>query len=159
GIATVKAKTVSFTGNYTGGGGSTVSGSINVGVAPAADPLASLPAPDPSTMNLYSGVNMSRGGKTLQPGVYVGGISMSGGSRTLWPGIYYMQGGGITMTGASSITGSGVMIYNDGGGAIKLAGSGAVTLSPPSSGTYAGLCLYQNRTSTTGVTLTGLAQF
>jgi hypothetical protein len=51
------------------------------------------------------------------------------------------------------------MIYNDGGGAIKLSGSGGVTLSPPSSGTYAGLCLYQNRTSTTGVTLTGLSQY
>src|SRR5262249_5419399 len=45
------------------------------------------------------------------------------------------------------------------GGAIRLAGSGAVTLSPPSSGTYAGLCLYQNRTSTSGVTLTGLSQY
>jgi hypothetical protein len=124
---------------------------------PVPDPLAYLPSPDPSTMPVQSGGNVS-GNKTvtLTPGLYPGGIRIQGNARvTLMPGIYYMQGGGISTSGNGSLTGSGVMIYNDGGGAIDLSGNGAVNLSPPTSGTYTGITIFQARTSSTAMSISG----
>jgi hypothetical protein len=72
------------------------------------------------------------------------------------PGIYYMQGGGLALSGPSSITGTGVMIYNDnGGGSIKLSSSGTINLTPLTSGPYAGIVIYQNRNSTQEIDLSG----
>jgi hypothetical protein len=94
--------------------------------------------------------------KTLNPGVYDGGITLSGSSSvTLNPGVYYINGGGITMSGPSSITGNGVFIYNTGGGGISLSGTGAISLNPMSSGTYAGITLFQDRSDSAGATMSG----
>jgi hypothetical protein len=94
----------------------------------------------------YSGANNI----VLQPGVYIGGISITGkGSITLSPGIYYMQGGGFSSTGQGALTGNQVMIYNNpqsNSDVINLAGQGATSLSPPTSGPYQGVLLFQHRT-------------
>src|ERR1700730_4257677 len=102
------------------------------------DPLAALPAPaQPSpqfTAGSYSG--------TLQPGTYVDGITVSGSnSATLQPGTYYLTGGGLTVSGNATITGTGVLLYITGltGGnpmAVNISGNAVVTLTPPTSGTY-----------------------
>jgi hypothetical protein len=93
--------------------------------------------------------------RTLNPGVYNGGISMSGSSSlTLNPGVYYINGG-IGMSGPSSISGTGVFIYNTGTGAVNLSGTGNISLSPMSSGTYAGLTMFQDRSKTTSATMSG----
>ena len=94
--------------------------------------------------------------RTLSPGVYNGGITLSGSSSvTLNPGVYYINGGGINTSGSSSISGNGVFIYNTGGGAINLSGTGSISLSPMTSGTYAGITVFQDRSSTTGATMSG----
>jgi hypothetical protein len=96
---------------------------------------------------------------TLQPGVYVGGISITGNyAVTLSPGIYYMEGGGFSATGNVSVTGSGVMIYNapnSSSDTINLTGNTVLNLSPMTSGTYAGITIFQARASTAAVSLTG----
>jgi hypothetical protein len=76
---------------------------------------------------------------------------------TLNPGIYYIDGGGITTNGTASITGTGVMIYNGGStvGSINMTGTSSISLTPPSSGTYAGISIFQDRTSTASLSLTG----
>ncbi len=74
---------------------------------------------------------------------------------TLSPGAYYINGGGINLSGPTSISGSGVFIYNTGGGAINLSGTGTIALSPMTSGTYAGLTVFQDRSSTVGANLSG----
>ena len=85
---------------------------------------------------------------TLRPGVYEGGISVSGkGNVFMEPGIYYMRGG-FSFSGQGSVTGHGVMIYNDpqsNSDAIDLSGQGAITLSPPADGPYQGISLFQRR--------------
>ena len=68
-----------------------------------------------------------------------------------------MQGGGFSVSGSSSVSGTGVMIYNDaGGGAITISGSGSITLSPMTSGPYAGITLFQARTATASVAVSGI---
>jgi len=131
----------------------------NTGQTSTPDPLSSVPAPSSSGMTVQSSSTIALSGsssRTLSPGVYNGGITMSGSSSvTLNPGVYYINGGGINMSGPSSITGNGVFIYNTGGGAINLSGSGNITLNPMSSGTYAGITVFQDRSSAVGATMSG----
>ena len=99
---------------------------------------------------------LGRDNRTLNPGVYTGGITLSGSSSvTLNPGIYYINGGGISMSGPSSISGNGVLIYNTGGGSINLSGTGNISLNPMTSGTYAGITIFQDRSNTASATMSG----
>ncbi|HZU36173.1 MAG TPA: pilus assembly protein TadG-related protein [Gemmataceae bacterium] len=159
GNANVSAPTVDIVGSpgISSTGHGSVTGSVNAGSSSMSDPLSSLPAPSLSSLTVQSSSQLTiRGTQTLNPGVYVGGISASSQANvTLNAGIYYMEGGGLSLGGQASVTGNGVMIYNDGGGAISLSGGGSLTLTPPTSGTYAGITIYQNRTSTTAISITG----
>jgi Flp pilus assembly protein TadG len=123
------------------------------------DPLASISAPSSSGMTVQSNsaINLLTSmTKTISPGVYNGGFNLSGSSvLTMDPGIYYINGGGISLTGSSGITGNGVFIYNTGGGAINLSGSGTIALSPMTSGTYQGITVFQDRSSSVGATMSG----
>jgi Flp pilus assembly protein TadG len=131
---------------------------------PIADPLRSLPAPNAVSLGLTNqGTNIIvNTGATvdLYPGVYTGGITVSGGSTAVLhansdgtPGIYFLQGGGLTVSGPSSVSmavgeTAGVMIYNAWGSTadtINIAGSGTLTLTPPSSGVYQGISIFQKR--------------
>ena len=129
------------------------------GQASTADPLASIPAPSSTGMTVQSNsatVFSDSAAHTLSPGVYNGGIFLSGSSTvTLNPGIYYINGGGINLSGSSGISGNGVFIYNTGGGAINLSGTGNISLNPMTSGTYQGITMFQDRSSTTGATMSG----
>jgi hypothetical protein len=157
------AQSFDITGNYSSGG--LMIGPINTGVAPTADPLANLPAPNPAAYAVQSFSKLNIGTPfpptILRPGVYRGGINLSGGgSAIMMPGIYIIDGGGITISGPSILAGADVMIYNTGSpptsaGSINLSGSGSVILTPPLSGTYQGISLFQDRSATTGITLSG----
>jgi hypothetical protein len=131
----------------------------NTGQTATPDPLASIPAPSSSGMTVQRSSQLSlslTNSMTINPGVYNGGISLTGSaSLTLNPGVYYINGGGINMTGSSSITGNGVFIYNTGTGAINLSGTGTISLNPMSSGTYAGITVFQASSNTTAATLSG----
>ncbi|MGO8746484.1 MAG: pilus assembly protein TadG-related protein [Thermoguttaceae bacterium] len=157
------------TGNASETGNISVSGTMNTGAVATPDPLAYLPAPDASSLSIQSSKQLQITGNTtttLQPGVYVGGISVTGnGSLTLEPGIYYLEGGGLSMTGNVSLTGSGVTIYNGPSnpadpvastvGSISLTGNAAVNLSPPTTGMYQGLTIFQEQAATAPLTITG----
>jgi len=147
---------------YTMTGGGTLSGPIQTGQIPTPDPLRFLPAPDPNSLpvqNVPPPV-MVGGTKTyyLQPGRYVGGLSFSQGNLIMAPGIYYMDAGGFSLGGQAGCTGIGVMIYNAPNASsqkIDITGQGAVTLSPPTDGTYRGILIFQDRASTTPVNIVG----
>jgi VCBS repeat-containing protein len=134
-------------------------GVVHNGVAPTADPYASLAAPAlPSTT--FAAVNYSgKSPLTLNPGKYVGGIHLSGQAFvTLNPGIYYLQGGGLTISGQVQVTGNGVLIYNAAKNttdSVRITGQGNVTLSAPVSGTYRGIVLFQDRIATVPLDITG----
>ncbi|MEX1194117.1 MAG: pilus assembly protein TadG-related protein [Dehalococcoidia bacterium] len=140
------------------------------------DPLRDVPPPNLSTMSTSpdSGgtasnpqiKTVSSGTVTLNPGIYWGGLTVkSSANVTLNPGVYVMAGGGFQVQGGPTITGTGVMIYSTfdpekptgagACGAIDLSGSGVWAYSPPSSGTYKGIALWQDEACTNSVKLTG----
>ena len=123
------------------------------GVSPFTDPLASLPAPT------YSGCNSSylhvTGGTTnLTPGVYCGGIQISSNAVVNFaPGNYILNGGGLQVTSSmATLNGSGVMFYNTSNGytfgSMVITGNATINLTAPSSGTYQGILVYQDRSIT-----------
>jgi hypothetical protein len=119
-----------------------------------------------STANLspgiYSQISLSGNAVvTMAPGTYViqgGGFSASGNAAvTINTGgetHIIVEGGGFSVTGNASIKGTTVTIFNlgssyngttDGGsyGALALSGNGTISLTPPSSGTYYGILIFQ----------------
>jgi hypothetical protein len=166
GSSNMIAPLINVTGNYSLSGGAVITGTVNTGVTATPDRLASLAVPDPNSLTSQSASALNLGdgaAHTLSPGVYNGGISISNStSVTLLPGIYYIRGGGFTLSGTSNLTGTGVMIYNaplTATDAISLSGKGNVTLSPPTSGLYTGLTLFQDRTSSAAASITGDSGF
>jgi hypothetical protein len=147
-------------GTSTSGGG-TINGTILDGQVPTPDPLAYLPEPDPSTMTVQSKHTVklqNQGSLSLQPGVYQGGINVTGGNLTLAPGIYYMDGGPFSFSGTGSLTAEGVMIVEapqSNPDVISITGTGTINLSPMTTGLYQGISLWQERTSTNTLTVSG----
>jgi Flp pilus assembly protein TadG len=129
-------------------------GPLKTGVVPTPDPFASLPVPDPASMPVRTAT-----GTVLNPGRYVGGINLSNsGAVTLNPGVYYLDGGGLSFNGSGSVTGTGVIFYNapkTSSDTVNLSPSGALTLTPPTTGTYRGIEIFQDRTSTVGMSMAG----
>jgi len=110
----------------------------------------------PSTGGLTSRTapSCSSGSVTLQPGIYAS-INFSGSCAAhLQPGTYYISSGGISISGSALLDGDGVFIYNA-AGAIDLSGTGAFHLTPPTSGPYKGLLLFQARTNASTLSLSG----
>jgi len=151
GNAAASAPQINIVGNpgYQGG---ILTGKVNSGAASELDPLAALPAPDPTGMASYT-FSDSKGSQTLQPGRYTGGISATQASITLSPGIYYLDGG-LDLSGQASISGTGVMIYAT-NGSITLTGQGSVSLSPSTTGTYQGVSIFQDRSSSADISIKG----
>jgi hypothetical protein len=138
-------------GSYSLGSGATISPTPVTGSA-VADALSSVPAPSVSG----SPVNYTSpgGSTTISPGIY-SGINADGTSLTLNPGIYVLTG--LFQINSGSVTGSGVMIYltcssyptpcasGGSGGYFDFSRTTDISLSPPTSGTYAGLTVFADR--------------
>jgi hypothetical protein len=76
----------------------------------------------------------------------------------MMPGIYFMNGGGFSFTGSGSLSAVGVMIVNlpsSNSDRININGSGSITLSPMTTGMYRGISLWQQRSSTNEIDVTG----
>lgn len=162
GGGTVISPEFDITGVPGTGGSGTFQGTINNGQQPVPDLLGYLPEPDPSTMIVQSNNPTHVSGTqtvTLNPGVYKGGIQVSGqGSLNLNPGIYYMNGGGFAFTGQGSLNANGVMIVNNpksNSDVININGLGSINFSPMTSGIYQGISLWQVRSSSNTVTVSG----
>jgi hypothetical protein len=148
-------------GTSTSGSGA-FSGNIIDNQPPTPDPLAYLPAPDPTTMVIQSDRATNYAGTqtvSIQPGVYTGGIHVSGQvTLNMAPGIYYMDGGGFSFTGQGNLNATGVMIYTapqSNSDNININGLGTINFSPPTTGLYRGITLWQQRSSTNTISLNG----
>ncbi|HXY34404.1 MAG TPA: hypothetical protein VEI07_09265, partial [Planctomycetaceae bacterium] len=130
---------------------------------PTPDPVG-LPLP-PAPSQTFAAVNYSGSTPlTLSPGTYTGGIKITGtGSVTLESGVYYMKGGGFSLTGQGSISGSGVLLVNapsTPSDTISLTGAGKMTLTPSDNltGAYAaydGIAILQDPASTAPIDIVG----
>jgi hypothetical protein len=160
GNAQLNTPQIDITGGSSLAGHAALNGQVRTGAAATTDPLAGIAAPDPSQLPLRSSTALqySRGSQTLLPGLYEGGITFTGGSLTLTPGVYYLDGGGLTASGSGSIVGNGVMIYDAPGASgqgISITGNVTLTLSPPTSGAYQGIVVFQDRASSAPFQLAG----
>jgi hypothetical protein len=148
-------------------------------VPPAPDPLRYLAPPDPAALGLTnqgSNVTINSGNVDLYPGVYTGGINVGGTANVTLhtnadgsPGVYLIQGGGLNVSGSANVGTAagepgGIMVFNAWSllsDAINIDSTGNVTLSPPSTGPYKGLTLFQARGTPTSsgptISLTGYA--
>jgi len=101
----------------------------------------------------------------LQPGIYTADID-GNNDWELAAGTYVLKGAGIDLSGNSSITGAGVFIfitqadYPTTGGTcanptVNITGNGASSLTPPTSGTYGGMLIYQDPECAGSVTIGG----
>src|SRR5207245_5486920 len=135
-------------------------GPIMTNQTPVPDPLLYLPEPSASGATVQKKVNVAGNQTvTISPGAYSGGIKVSGqASLIMNPGIYYMVGGGFSFTGQGSLTANGVMIVNlpsSNSDIININGTGAINMSPMTTGIYRGILLWQQRSSYNTINVTG----
>ena len=165
GASSITASAIDVVGGVQKGSNVTFSVTPTTGVSSVADPLAAVIAPSTTGLTNYGAISVSGSNSlTINPGIYTQ-ISVSGnGSLTLNPGIYIIEGGGFTVTGHGNLTGNGVLIFNAGSnypssggnfGGITLSSKGTINLSAATSGTYAGLLIYQSRDNTRALSLSG----
>jgi hypothetical protein len=139
------------------------------GVAPAPDPLSYLQPPTvgacdqtgPLTPGNQKGVN------DVLPGTYCGGININGNNPVLFhPGVYIVMNGIHVTASKPNFSGTGVMFYMTQSlptypyGPVLMGGSNTSNLSAPTSGPYAGILFFQDRSipvGSTGSKITGAA--
>ncbi len=147
---------INIVGSYSITGSGTVTTSVNGGTittnsSAVSDPLLSYNVPSYSscTYNNYSYSGSSA--TTMNPGVYCGGIAISGsGNMTINPGIYIVDGGSLAMSSSGQINGSGVTFILSGQisgnyPTVNISASHPITLSAPTSGTWSGILIFQDR--------------
>jgi len=156
GSGAVFGTSVAIAGTYSGSCSSSDPSGCRTGVPPQPDPLAQVAEPQVSgcDFGVPTPVNVSGGVATLNPGVYCDGISIgSGASVTFQPGVYILNGGGLSVSGNSTIQGTGVTFYNTAQGnhsyaPVTLTGGTLGFLSAPTSGPTEGMLFFQDRTIT-----------
>jgi Flp pilus assembly protein TadG len=149
------AQKIKVVGNSCSSGA--ITGSVSTGAPVFADPLSSIP--EPSIVGMPAQGAITSAG-TYSPGYYAGGIKLTGGTASLLPGIYVIgsanPGKGITLTGSGVLDGDGVMLFIQGPADLTTSGGGAgMRLTPPTTGTYAGITIFQARSNTTGSSIHG----
>lgn len=155
GSSTVKA------GGYCAYGGvsapSTLDPKPKAGCMRKRDPFASLPQ---TTAGGCIGNNNktyqvgSNKTETLRPGTYCG-LDING-NATLSPGTYIIKDGAFSISSQATVKGDGVTIYLTGSGSsFTINGGGSISLTAPTSGTYQGMLIVQDRTSGSGNKING----
>ena len=131
------------------------------GAVSASDPLSYLPTQNPGNCDVRN-FSISSGFQTLNQGVYCGGINVTGtASVNFNPGLYVLMpngltNNGLTISGSGSVNGSGVTFYNGANsGHVLITNTGTVSLTAPTSGTYAGILIFQDPNNSNNATVDG----
>ncbi len=120
-----------------------------------------------ATLTYQGSVSLSGNSSSkISQGIY-SKISLSGNATlTMNGGTYIIEGGGLSVSGNAIVSGSGVLIVNAGSdypstggsyGSITLSGNGSYSLTPMTTGSYAGIVVFQSRDNTKAITVSGNA--
>jgi Flp pilus assembly protein TadG len=149
--AVLKANTVSIVGGDAVNQGAKITGTVTKSAPSQADPYSGVTMPTTSGTGTCLSSNYSSGGTKYQlsPGVYCGGLNIgNGASATLSPGVYIVQGGKFSLQGGTTVTGTGVTIVLTGSGnnyaTVNIANNATLNLTAPTTGTTAGLAIFQD---------------
>jgi hypothetical protein len=155
------ATQVQVVGNYRCYGGTIgcITPAPRTGATSSGDPMAGI---DPPTAGSCTPIPaMSHTTVTINPGTYCGSLSLtSNDSLQMNPGTYIFKSGGTSScgfsTGANStVSGTGVFMFFQDNCNVAITGNGSVNLSAPTSGTYQGVLMYEDRADTNSSSLTG----
>jgi len=156
GSAQLSTTFVGVVGGISGGAGITATYGTTTGYHYTPDPYASSSYPS------YSGCDKhnysTHNTVTLSPGVYCGGIDLqSSASVTLNPGLYYLDGGSLSMSGQSTLKGTGVtLVFTSSSGnnyaTASITGGATINLTAPTSGPTSGIAIFGDRNMPVGTT-------
>jgi hypothetical protein len=146
-----------ITGGVNEVGSGSMSPTASTGVPPEPDPLAYLAEPTVGSCTYTSKYSVTGSGTTtLSPGAYCGGLSLSGSGTTIFSsGQYIIEGSGLSISGSSTVLGTGLFFYITGGANVSVVGSSGSSLTASTSGTYAGILLFQDRTDSSSANISG----
>jgi Flp pilus assembly protein TadG len=149
GSARLSTSFVGVVGGVSGNNGITATNGVVTGYRSVPDPYASANYPS------YSGCSKhnysTNSDATISPGVYCGGINIgSHASVTLQSGIYYLDSGSLSMSGQSSLTGTGVtLVFTSSSGSnyasASITGGASINISAPTTGATAGIVVFGDR--------------
>ncbi len=143
--------------------GNPLPSNTTTGVAVVSDPLAYLPTPSPSGACTSLSAVGSNTTANIPAGFYCGLNASSNTTVNLTSSGTYSFDGSVSLSSNSALNGtSGVTLYFK-SGSIVLSSNDALNLVAPTSGTYAGVVVFQDRADSTplslssnvGMTLTG----
>jgi hypothetical protein len=151
GSASVTAPCMYSAGGATSGGTTTLTSCTQVKTyqSPVADPYASLAMPTVSGNCKNAG-----NGASLAPGNYCS-VTVKNTVNLTSGGVYIINGGSLTVNANGTLNGSGVTIYLVNGASMSVNGNSHLNLSAPTSGTYSGMLIINDRSNTGGITING----
>lgn len=151
GSSVVSATSIYAVGGVSQGGASqlTTSSGVLTGGSPISDPYALVGISNyvGCSYNNYNAKNTT----VLSPGVYCNGLSFAANSTTtLSAGTYIIDRGDFKINNNATVTGNGVTIIltsstSSNYATVTINGGATVNLSAPTTGTYAGMLMYQDR--------------
>lgn len=154
GSATISADFVGVVGGMGSSTGITAVNGVRTHISPVADPYADVPLP------VFGGCDeqkyTAKNTVTINPGVYCGGIGVNANAvLTLNPGMYILDGGGLTINGGASVTGTGVTLVftskNESDWAtVTINGNAVVNLTPMTYGPTKGIVVFADRRTPVG---------
>ena len=132
-----------------GGGAYTNSGSYHTPAPetcqPIADPLSDLPLPSYSGCD-YNDAEYDSTSTTIMPGVYCGGLEITSEADVFMAaGLYVITDDMFMVDSEAELTGNNVTIFMTGSDAVfEFDSEAQVNLTAPTTGTYAGILLFQD---------------
>ena len=125
-------------------------GEVQTGVVATPDPLATLPPPPKgparSTGDFVEIID-GRRHFNLPPGTYKEMSFDKDDLVVMQPGVFYVDGGRMELKGHSDLQANQVMIYTTGKRGLKFDTRGSISITPPVSGPYRDVSLFQDRAS------------
>jgi hypothetical protein len=124
---------------------------------PHPDPYANMVPPSVAGLTTRNASSMCQTpNSTAQPGVYSSTLVVTSDHNcTLQSGVYILQGG-LTVSGSAMLTSAapGVLLYIT-GGSLDVGGSGSVNISPLTTGSWAGILVWQDKLDTSTISYSG----
>ncbi len=162
GNAQISAAVIDVHGSVSKSGNASFSPAPVTKATSTSDPLAGLPVPSTTGLKNYGSYSLSGNSTaTISPGIYSKIVASGNANLTLSAGTYIIEGGGFSASGNANVTGTGVMIFNIGSGstfgAITMSGNGTYKLTPPSTGPYANVLVFQPAANTQVLSYSGNA--
>ncbi len=149
GSACLEASEINIVGNLSDGSSCGPNPTPNEGANPQPDPLADVPSPAIGECDHVKFKLDDPGSVT--PGVYCDGLELSSaGLVNFAPGEYILAGGGMTVSGGTSMVGTDVTFFNtaahgysfDG---YNISGGSSTDISAPTTGDRAGMLFMEDR--------------